>query len=297
MGYVINMFKLLFGIKSKTTDTTTTVPSLEDITDTGDTNMKKRALHFAINNYPGTNNDLRGCVNDAYEWKDIVANVKDFDQFTLLLDNKATRSKVKKAMKEIIKKSKKGDTLFISYSGHGSKTTDYNGDEIDGVDETWYLYDGHLTDDEIREMLSKVVDGVKVIIVSDSCHSGTVTRALMSAFDTEAGYLKPRYMPPEDAVECAVASSIEAEKRFACPESGMNHILITGCKSTEYSYDAFFGKPMGALTYHATTIIRNNPNLTCNEFYAKLREKLPSDRYPQTPQLEGPEDLKNQKMF
>jgi len=29
----------------------------------------KRSLHIGINNYPGTNMDLAGCVNDANDWR------------------------------------------------------------------------------------------------------------------------------------------------------------------------------------------------------------------------------------
>jgi len=287
-----NMFKLLFGFNSKTTTTTTiynsTIPS------TG--GVMKRALHIGINDYPGTQNDLRGCINDANQWKE-TASRKGFNSFVMLLNDQATRSNVKNEMIKIISESKDGDTLLITYSGHGSKVADsMNGDEEDKVDETWYLYNGNFVDDEIREILSKIPQGVKATIVSDSCHSGSITRALLSTFNAE-GYSKPRYMPPENIVECAVVGSIESSRAFAYPESGMNHILIAGASSTEYSYDAFFDKPMGALTYYATQIIDANPNFTYNQFYDELMKKLPSARYPQTPQLEGPDSLKNSIMF
>jgi len=283
------------GFHKKTTTTTSTVYNeSEDTTLEGDTSMK-RALQIGLNNYKGTSNDLKGCVNDAYKWTDSTEK-KTFDEFNMLEDKKATCKNVKKAMKSLAKKSIKGDVVVISYSGHGSKVNDANGDEADGVDETWFLYDGHLVDDEIRKILASFKEGVKVIVISDSCHSGTVTRSLMTTMSSE-DYIKPRYMPPEDALECASVGSRESARPLAYPEEGMNHILISGCKSTEYSYDAYFDKPMGAFTYYATKIIDENPDFTYNEFYTELRKHLPSSKYPQTPQLEGSEELKNSKIF
>ena len=282
------MIKLLFGVSEKSTTSTTS-------TQIGESKNMKRALHIGINDYPGTQNDLRGCVNDAARWKE-VAQRRSFSSFVTLLNNQATTSNVKKEMKKIIKNSKKDDTLLITYSGHGSKVVDTNGDELDKVDETWFLYNGHLVDDEIRAMLSEVADGVKVIIISDSCHSGTVTRALFSTLYAD-DYSKPRYMPPKDAIECATIGSLEAIRPLGLPEKDMNHILITGCKSTEYSYDAHFDKPMGAMTYYATQIIDSNPDITYNEFYTLLKKKLPSSKYPQSPQLEGSDEMKNSKML
>jgi hypothetical protein len=44
------------------------------------------------------------------------------------------------------------------------------------VDETWCLFDGHLIDDYLRGALAKIASGVRVVVISDSCHSGTVIR-------------------------------------------------------------------------------------------------------------------------
>jgi hypothetical protein len=58
--------------------------------------------------------------------------------------------------KLLTKKIFEDPTLIIAYSGHGSYLPDNDGDEIDGVDETLYLYDGHLRDDKIRDILQKI---------------------------------------------------------------------------------------------------------------------------------------------
>jgi hypothetical protein len=277
-------------ITSTTTDTTTTKSNSE--------NTQKRSLHIGINNYPGVQNDLRGCVNDANNWAQLLRNQYDFNKVEIVLDKQAVKTNVKSKMEKLVKESKSGDTLVITYSGHGSNVRDTDGDEEDFRDETWYLYDGHLIDDDIRGIIKKLPEGVKVTIISDSCHSGTVTRSFLCALNDDSYYSKPKFMPPEDDIEAIAISSLPVKKATFCPEENMKEILLSGCKSTEYSYDATIGgKPTGAFSYYAIEILKANPKITYEKFYKELRKKLPTNRYPQTPCLEGSEENKNSIMF
>jgi hypothetical protein len=70
------------------------------------------------------------------------------------------------------------DIFLLTYSGHGGQVPDTNGDEPDRKDETWVLYDGELVDDELHELYTQFKSGTRVVVLSDSCHSGTVTRAM-----------------------------------------------------------------------------------------------------------------------
>jgi metacaspase-1 len=56
---------------------------------------------------------------------------------------------------------------------------DVNSDEEDGQDETWILYDRMLIDDELFQLFSQFAPGVRIFLLSDSCHSGTVARYVM----------------------------------------------------------------------------------------------------------------------
>jgi hypothetical protein len=53
---------------------------------------------------------------------------------------------------------------------------DLNGDEEDFTDETWCLFDGQIVDDELYSLYAKFAKGVRILIFSDSCHSGTVAK-------------------------------------------------------------------------------------------------------------------------
>ncbi len=80
--------------------------------------MNKQGLCIGINNYPGTENDLAGCVNDANDWAEALS-ARGF-AVEKLLDRKATGEGIRKPIKAMITEAKKGDLLVIQYSGHGS---------------------------------------------------------------------------------------------------------------------------------------------------------------------------------
>ena len=101
--------------------------------------MVKRALCIGINNYPGTQMDLAGCVNDANDWADELG-ARGFT-VARLLDAQATKAAMLAAMRELIGKGVAGDTLVITFSGHGTYVPDANGDESDGLDEGLCPYD------------------------------------------------------------------------------------------------------------------------------------------------------------
>lgn len=137
--------------------------------------------HFGLNcvdpaAYGGWEGPLAGCHNDARDWA-AFAQSHGWNPTTYLDDN-ATRDRVRAAITEAAEQLQSGDAFQLTYSGHGGQVPDINGDEADGADETLCLYDGQLLDDELDRLLAEFAAGVRVIIISDSCHSGTVTRDL-----------------------------------------------------------------------------------------------------------------------
>jgi hypothetical protein len=43
------------------------------------------------------------------------------------------------------------------------------------MDETWVCYDRQLIDDQLYELWGKFKASVRILVLSDSCHSGTVS--------------------------------------------------------------------------------------------------------------------------
>jgi hypothetical protein len=143
---------------------------------------KGLSLHIGLNrvdpsHYDGWDGALAGCEADANDMT-ALAKKQKFKP-TKLLNEQATAAAVIGAISEAAQKLKVGDIFFLSYSGHGSQVPDKNGDEKDGWDETWVLYDRQLVDDELYSLWSQFAPGVRILVLSDSCHSGTVTRAIL----------------------------------------------------------------------------------------------------------------------
>jgi metacaspase-1 len=244
----------------------------------------KRAVCVGINDYPGIFNDLKGCVNDANDW---TALLQGFGfTTTTMLDSQATRSNVKSALQNLVNITNAGDIAVFTYSGHGTQVIDQNSDENDTYDEAIYLYDGTVVDDELRAILQGIHPQAQLIVISDSCFSGSVTRL--------AGEKAiPRFVPP-----VVPTVGMTARRPFLLPEADMPELLISGCSDSEYSYDAEFnGRPNGAMSAYAIQIIKQNPNVTYREFFTSLRILLPSNDFPQSPQLEGSDANKDQALF
>lgn len=295
--YIVSLWQALFTKPATTTTTTELQPDTTTSTTTrGDGNMKM-ALCLGINDYPGTGNDLSGCVPDANNWASYFKDDLKFDNVTTLFNNQVISRAFVDDIFNKFSVAKAGDLIVISYSGHGSSVRDLDGDEADGRDETLCFHDRNYTDDELRNLFNKKPNGVKLVFLSDSCHSGTVTRSFMRTM-SENEYVKPKYMPPEDDIEAALLMAVPANKAIGYVEDDMNHILISGTNAATYSYDARInGQATGAFTYYSLKVLRENGKMTYNEFINKLSAYLPSSRYPQYPQLEGNIGAKNSLMF
>lgn len=252
--------------------------------------MGKKALCIGINDYPGTQNDLSGCVNDANDWAAELA-ARGFS-VSKLLDRQAGHAAMRAAISALIKGATSGDTLAITYSGHGTWVPDSSGDETDGRDEALCPYDigsaGPLLDDDINAMFAERAAGVRILLISDSCHSGTVTRGRED--DLDPGHPRARFLPLEawmPADELPTATTRPAHRVGALKRSG-GDLLLAGCLDTQYSWDTSFkGRPNGAFTYYALKTLRERQPSTYAAWFKAIRTYLPSSKLPQDPQIFG----------
>lgn len=256
------------------------------------------ALCIGINDYPGTDSDLHGCVNDANDWaKELRARGFSVE---MLLDNKATGKVMRERLEATILEARAGDKVVITYSGHGTFVPDLDGDEPDGKDEALCPYDtkskGVITDDQLFQIFSARASGVRLLFVSDSCHSGTVAKfAPISTPATMAGRGAPqrkvRFLPPATFLSAAQTKKLGSSRALMGGKApGRNAgLLMSGCQDHEYSFDAWFqGRPNGAFTFVALKALRTLPaNATYKQWYDAIRKTLPSAQYPQTPNLYG----------
>jgi len=142
------------------------------------------SLHVGLNkvdpaHYDGWDGALVACEFDADAMK-AIAETAGFEPRTQLLTEAATAAAVTAAIEGMAQELGAGDFFFLTYSGHGGQVPDahQNGDEPDRSDETWLLYDRQLVDDELYALWAKFQPGVRIFVLSDSCHSGSVTKAI-----------------------------------------------------------------------------------------------------------------------
>jgi hypothetical protein len=257
--------------------------------------MAKRALCVGINDYPGTGSDLSGCVNDAKDWQAALA-ARGYT-VTALLDQQATRQNVLAALATLVGSGKAGDSLVFTFSGHGSWIPDTSGDESDQRDEMLCPYDissnQYLLDDDLAGVFGKKAAGVGFFFISDSCHSGSVSRFAPSPSPAAAALQpRPRFLPPSVFVKDAKAQkqlAAIANIAAAVPATRQKYpaLLLAGCRDTEFSYDASFnGKANGAFTFFALQALQKSP-ATPRAWMKLVGDSLPSSLHPQTPQLYG----------
>jgi len=252
--------------------------------DPGTTGAKKMALLFAINNYPGSANDLNGCLNDQRDIGNFLQrNYPDFvvKKFS---DSEVTGSKFSTECKNQILSMSEGDELLIGYSGHGTYGTNPNGTEADGYIEALYLYDGPFWDYEFKEILQAIPDGAKVIIALDSCFSAGSTRLLKA--DARIRYVQIQDINPDIRIRRSFVRSDE-----------MKYILFAGCGERQTSADAFIDNEYhGAFTYYWLKAWERTYKY--RQWSDKTAELIAeTNEFDQIPEIIGNEDLSSQIIF
>ena len=182
--------------------------------------MTKKALCVGINDYPYAGNDLRGCLNDAHSWAQLLIDHYDFQapDVKLVLDSQATKANVIQALKDLLAGAKQGDLLVFTNSSHGSYEVSTDMDEK--YDELMCPYDidvNQIVDDELREFFRNTPAGVKMTVVLDNCFSGSGTR--LPLMD-----IRPRFLPPSVRGKPELKNPFGAKPKSAemFPEEGMH---------------------------------------------------------------------------
>jgi metacaspase-1 len=266
---------------------------------------KGMALTIGLNavdpkHYQGWSGELNACEADAQDMAEI-AKSKGLRVRTLLT-KKATRAQVAGEMSRAAAGLKSGDIFMLSYSGHGGQVPDPHGDEPDAEDETWCLYDGEWIDDEIYLLLGKFAAGVRILVFSDSCHSGTVVKqayyqGTTAARSPDVGTQKARYrfMPPSVALRTyrnnkefydAILKNPKLKEAQEAVKASV--LLISGCQDNQLSSDGDFNglftgmllqvwnhgmfKGKGYKVFYKGILRRMPPDQTPNYFHAGVTD-------------------------
>ncbi|TRX58752.1 caspase family protein [Fulvivirga sp. M361] len=239
------------------------------------------SLHIGINfldtQHYGGNGKLSSCENDARYMLDVLGALGY--ESKLLLSENATRKNVYKHFAHYATKAVKGDIVVITYSGHGSFIPDYNKDEDDNRDETWCLHDAQLIDDEIHRLLSAFNEGVRVLIITDSCHNRTIYKS----FNTPSESLT-KNLEQEKSFEVfhqnklfyeTILQQLDLHPRPVCKA---NVITLSACEDHD---QAISGYPLSEFTQNIREVWDNGKfSGDYGTFIEKIAQKT-TDRNPQ----------------
>ena len=294
--------------------------------------QNKHAIIVAIADYP---------TNEKGEtvWKDLSSN-NDVDlvkamlkeqlfqesNCAFLIDKEATPENLDKAFESLIVKLKEGDIVYFHYSGHGQQVADIKpkkrkgivgGDEIDGYDEAFALYNApmtfdkngtyemehHYVDDQMKvhfdNIRKKIGAKGQVVLVIDACHSGTSTRG--SDDPSVRGSIEvcaPANWKRSTEKDTSEAFGTDFSYETNQPMGKM--VAFFGCKAEQVNNEF---KPEGSETRYGSLtyfLIQGMKNLGENASYTNLfsevrKNMLLSFNGKQLPEIEG-DDL-NQAIF
>lgn len=241
--------------------------------------LKKQAvsLHVGINDvsteyYNGYVPPLYGCVNDMKKMGQLA---KELGYDTNFLKNEeATRKTIKESLIDLGNSVEENGILLITYAGHGAPIPDENNDENDKNDEAWVTYDGFLLDDEIFESLAQIKQKIRVVLISDSCHSESMSRFFM--LDEEAIKTTPftrsisrsqvmAILHQNNQTTREVRQNVSSKRSL---EFSVYVIALSACEQTEFAKEI---GGQGVFTKAFINNFKNSQNLNYTSFVALIK--------------------------
>jgi len=160
----------------------------------------KKALCIGVN-YAGTDAELRGCVNDALQWvqvltkslnfkrRNVVAMIDEYPSGEMVDEHdedysRPTKENIMEALDWLVQDVTEGDVLLFAFSGHCTQVPDSStSSEDDKLDEAicpidwdefeWGVVPYRLITDEIlHQYFAKLPGGVLLTVVIDGCIAG-----------------------------------------------------------------------------------------------------------------------------
>jgi hypothetical protein len=238
----------------------------------------KKALLIGINYYSLPDITLNGCVRDIINMRNMLIDAYNFSQNNIIMlrddvtnpSSQPTRANILNAITSLVSQSSSLEELWIHYSGHGSQLPDFNKDEAGGYDSILvpidYRTKGFILDDELLNIIKN--SKCRTVILSDSCHSGTV-------FDLPYSY------------EFQIGNTFSRTLNNNSIMKNPNIFMFSGCKDSQTSadtYNAETSQAVGAFTDAFINCLRNTQhNTSFISLYRDVCNYLIDKGYQQKP--------------
>lgn len=161
----------------------------------------------------------------------------------MLSDRQATSEDIKDGIRFWLGSAGPNDKVLLYYSGHGAFIPDESGDESDGNDEVLLGYsakviqrggqatlDNVVLDDDMERLLSNL-RSKDVLVMFDSCHSGTASKGLTLDLQTRDMHIeqletKAFQYPGMPSRGVTISENIKGDER---------HVYISACRDDQQS--------------------------------------------------------------
>lgn len=277
------------------------------------------ALLVGINDYIGGVNGLNGCVNDIKrmaEFLQLRVQGSEFELKPLILTSgdhenanevKPTRQAVIDGFRNHLCQAGPNDVALFYYSGHGSQEKappQFWHLEPDRLDETIVCYDSRtvgswdLADKELAVLIADTAkQGAHVLVILDSCHSGSGTRAAegsgirLAPRDTRDRPLDT-FIP---GVAVHATASVPVDLVKSSPAAAMGewftlpfgkHVVISACRADESAREKLMedGYTHGILSYYLLdTLQQIGPNLSYRDVFSRTNALVQNTVAEQNP--------------
>ncbi|HET9526110.1 MAG TPA: caspase family protein [Pyrinomonadaceae bacterium] len=226
------------------------------------------SIHVGVNatKAPGLSvQPLVGCENDAEAMR-VLARARNFVAVdggpdVPIIREKATFENVLGKIRLAAEKLVAGDIFLFTFSGHGTRRGADDPAEEDLKDETLVLHDKLLVDNVLRRRLWPTFKaGVRVVMVSDSCHSGGIAMSVIDDSESE----------PE--TESSGSGSSAAWARDGVRRGMSRRGAVPGVQQ---------GRPQNGFGVRGVSEAQAQAHFNLlKQFYKELRESLPSTAPP-----------------
>jgi uncharacterized caspase-like protein len=229
-----------------------------------------------------TTRPLPACPADARTAAAAMKERCGLDDAVVLTDEQATLANVEQALRALPAKTKPGDTVVLFWSGHGSRFPDL---DLRKIVHCLITYDTATidlpekpTEAQIRQAIDtmrrttmtsvrlqrllQALDGRKIVIVADACHSGGL-------------HLRGKGAKDPGLPDGADAEPILGDLMVRSKDINQRDVaLLAGCKADEVSMSRREGD-LGVLTYYLLEQVKAGDGpLTLDAAYQGLKPPL-----------------------
>ena len=240
---------------------------------------KKEALLVGVGQYK-SGESLPGIGLDIKRMRELLE--KRGFHVKVLFNQSATSDNVKSALHSYRNLSS-NDTFFFYDSSHGTQVPDLNGDEKDGLDEAYVLYDanfnisneeGLLIDDQLERLLAYIP--AKKVMFVDTCHSGTSYKSFSRNAVTKSKRVASNFKYKSTK---GIVGAVPKVKEL---------VVLTASSDKQKSIATSEGSLFTEAVYNSWRV---NPNITFKELQQEATKQIAnacrrdSDLVPSTPNL------------